>query len=229
MGIGRVGAGGGLEARLESLAGTAPGEQPMILPDGVGRLVRAGSKIVLQMHYTPNGTPQKDRTSIGLIFSKQPVAKRMMGGAALNAFFLIPPGEPNYEVRSRFTFREDSRILFLMPHMHLRGKDFLFRLVLPDGATQTLLSVPRYNFNWQTRYELAEPVAAPRGSRLECVAHFDNSAKNKFNPDPTKAVHWGPQTWHEMMVGFVGFTLDRQNLRDRPRAPAAGGHSSGGR
>jgi len=217
FGGGRAG-GAGLEARMESLAGTAPGEQPMIMPDGIGRLVKAGSRIVLQMHYTPNGTPQKDRTSIGIIFSKKPVQQAAAGGAALNAFFVIPPGADSHEVRSSFTFREDVHIRTLMPHMHLRGKDFLYRLVYPDGTSKIILSVPRYDFNWQTRYELAEPVAAPKGSRLECVAHFDNSAKNKANPDPTKQVRWGPQTWEEMMIGFVGFTRDRQNLLASPQA-----------
>jgi len=100
-----------------------------------------------------------------------------------------------------------------MPHMHLRGKDFEYRLIYPDGASKIILSVPRYDFNWQTRYEMKDPVAAPKGSRLECVAHFDNSTTNRWNPDATKTVRWGQQTWEEMMIGFVGFTLDNQNMR----------------
>ncbi len=200
------------EGGFEGLAGTAPGEMPTAYPDGIGKLVKAGSYIVLQMHYTPTGSPQKDRTSVGLIFSRKPVRKAIMGGAAMNRFFAIPPGAESHEVRSAYTFREDAHILHLMPHMHLRGKDFEFRLVYPDGSSKIILSVPRYDFNWQTRYELAAPVAAPAGSRVECVAHFDNSAKNRWNPDPAKTVRWGQQTWEEMMIGFVGFTLDRQNL-----------------
>ncbi len=214
---GQAGAGrkGGLGngSGMESLGGTAPGEQPAIFPEGVARLVKAGSQIVLQMHYTPNGTAQTDRTSVGLIFSKQPPQKPMAGGAALNPLFLIPPGAESHEVHSSYTFREDVHIMTLMPHMHLRGKDFQYRLVYPDGTSKIILSVPRYDFNWQTRYELAEPIAAPQGSRLECVAHFDNSARNKSNPDPTKTVHWGQQTWDEMMIGFVGFTRDGQEAR----------------
>lgn len=203
---------------VEGLAGTAPGEAPMVLPDGVGRLVKAGSMLVLQMHYTPNGTAQKDRTSVGIIFSRKPIEKASTGGAAMNRWFAIPAGDENYAVRSVYAFKEDSHIINLMPHMHLRGKDFEYRLIYPDGTSKIILAVPHYSFNWQTRYEFKEPVAAPKGSRLECVAHFDNSTKNKWNPDPTKTVRWGPQTWEEMMIGFVGFTLDNQNLKVVPRS-----------
>lgn len=197
---------------LSALTGTAPGELPTLLPEGIGKLVKAGSYLVLQMHYTPNGIAQKDRTSVGLVFNKTPVHKGLNGGAAMNRGFAIPPGADNHQVASAFTFREDSHILNLMPHMHLRGKSFEYRLIYPDGTAKVILSVPRYDFNWQTRYELSEPIAAPKGSRLECVAKFDNSAKNRFNPDPAKTVRWGPQTWDEMMIGFVGFTLDKQEL-----------------
>ena len=201
------------EGGVDGLVGTAPGEQPMTLPDGIGKLVKAGSYLVLQMHYTPNGTAQKDRTSVGLIFNRKPVEQALIGGAAINRWFAIPAGAENHEVQSSYTFKADAHILNLMPHMHLRGKDFEYRLVYPDGASKVILSVPRYDFNWQTRYELKEPIAAPKGSRIECVAHFDNSTRNKWNPDAAKTVRWGQQTWEEMMIGFVGFTLDDQNLR----------------
>ena len=210
---------GGLfrQGGIEGLVGTAPGEAPMVLPGGVGRLVKAGSTLVLQMHYTPNGTAQKDRTSVGIVFSRNPIEKASTGGAAMNRWFAIPAGDDNYAVRSIYNFKEDSHIINLMPHMHLRGKDFEYRLIYPDGTSKIILAVPHYSFNWQTRYEFKEPVAAPKGSRLECVAHFDNSTKNKWNPDPTKTVRWGPQTWEEMMIGFVGFTLDNQNVQVVPR------------
>ena len=165
------------------------------------------------MHYTPNGKPTTDRTSIGLRFSRQPVHQALVGGAALNRWFEIPAGDGNYEVRSSYTFKADAHILNLMPHMHLRGKDFEYRLTYTDGTMKTILRVPRYDFNWQTRYELKDPVAAPKGSRLDCVAHFDNSTRNKWNPDATKLVRWGQQTWEEMMIGFVGFTLDEQTVQ----------------
>ena len=202
---------------ISGLVGTAPGEEPMVLPDGIARKVKAGSTLVLQMHYTPNGTAQKDRTSVGLIFSRKPVEKEMIGGAAMNRFFTIPAGADSHEVRSNYTFNEDARILHLMPHMHLRGKDYQFKLIYPDGASKILLSVPRYDFNWQTRYELAEPVFAPKGSRIECIAHFDNSPKNKWNPDPTKAIRWGQQTWDEMMIGFIGFVREGEKVAAHAR------------
>ncbi len=197
---------------LQGLVGFAPGEDAISLPDGQGKLVKAGSILVFQMHYTPTGTAQKDKTSIGMIFSKKPVQKIMMGGAAMNRSFAIPAGDGNYQVVSRYSFKQDSHITDLMPHMHLRGKNFQYKLIYPDGTSKIILSVPKWDFNWQTRYELAEPIAAPKGSRIECVAHFDNSAKNKWNPDATKNVRWGQQTWEEMMIGFVSFTLDEQNL-----------------
>jgi hypothetical protein len=206
-------------ADLDALTGVAPGEEPMILPDGVGARVKAGSLLIFQMHYTPNGTAQSDQTSVGLVFSKKPVVKESMGGAALNARFTIPPGNANYEVRSSYTIDDDSHITSLMPHMHFRGKDFQYRLVYPDGTSKILLSVPRYNFNWQTNYQFAEPVAAPKGSRIDCIAHFDNSAGNKANPDPTKLVRWGDQTFEEMMIGFIEYTLDQQNLQ-QAQSPA---------
>jgi hypothetical protein len=165
------------------------------------------------MHYTTNGVAGKDRTSIGLIFSKTPVEKRFITTGASARDLAIPAGEPNYESRSSFTFKEDSHIWGFMPHMHLRGKDFIYRLVLPDGSTKILLNVPQYDFNWQLNYWLKQPVAAPKGSRLECVAHHDNSTANKYNPDPSKTIYWGPQTWEEMMIGWFDYTLDNQNLR----------------
>jgi hypothetical protein len=139
----------------------------------------------------------------------------------MNDYYAIPPGDPTYEVRSSLRLDADCHLTALMPHMHLRGKDFQYKLVYPDGSSRVILSVPRYDINWQTRYKFAEPVAAPSGSRIDCVAHFDNSAGNKSNPDPAKLVRWGPQTWQEMMIGFIEFTLDHQQLdRTSPQANA---------
>jgi hypothetical protein len=195
------------------LVGWAPGMSPLMLRPGIGKLIKKGSVLVFQMHYTTNGVAGKDRTSIGLIFSKTPVEKRFITTGASARDLAIPAGEPNYESRSSFTFKEDSHIWGFMPHMHLRGKDFIYRLVLPDGSTKILLNVPQYDFNWQLNYWLKQPVAAPKGSRLECVAHHDNSTANKYNPDPSKTIYWGPQTWEEMMIGWFDYTLDNQNLR----------------
>jgi mono/diheme cytochrome c family protein len=202
------------------LVGWAPGEAPLILRPGQAKLVKKGSMLIFQVHYTTNGEAGTDRSSVGLIFSKHPVEKRVITAGAAARSLAIPPGAPNHEVLSSFTFKEDSHIDSLHPHMHTRGKDFLYRLVYPDGSSKVLLWVPRWDFNWQMTYVLKEELAAPAGSRLECVAHYDNSEKNKFNPDPTKLVEWGPQTWDEMMIGYLDYTLDKQDLRQPNPQPA---------
>lgn len=195
------------------LIGWAPGMSPLHLKPGQAKLIKKGSVLIFQMHYTTNGQASKDRTAVGLYFSKEPVEKRVITTGAVYGNLAIPPGEPNYESKSSFTFKEDSHIVSFMPHMHVRGKDFEYKLVYPDGTSKILLKVPRYDFNWQLTYLLKEPVAAPKGSRIDCLAHHDNSERNKFNPDPTKEVHWGPQTWEEMMIGWLDYTIDSQNLR----------------
>jgi mono/diheme cytochrome c family protein len=197
------------------LVGWAPGMSPLLLRPGNAKLIKKGSVLIFQMHYTTNGTPAKDRTSVGLYFAKGPVEKRVItrGVGTDRNKLVIPAGDPSYESRSAFTFNEDCHIVSFMPHMHLRGKDFEYRLVYPDGTSKILLRVPRYDFNWQITYFLKQPVAAPKGSRLECVAHHDNSANNKYNPDPTKEVRWGDQTWEEMMIGWMDYTIDGQDLR----------------
>jgi len=197
------------------LCGFAPGEQPKVFPPGTARLIKKGSKLTFQMHYTPNGEATTDRSYIGLIFSKTPVRKIALTGTATNARFVIPPGDGNYEVSSSWTATEDVRIIDLMPHMHVRGKDFTYTAVYPDGRSEVVLRVPRYDFNWQLLYQFKDPLFLPKGARLDCVAHFDNSAKNKYNPDPTKEVRWGDQTWEEMMIGWFDYVLDKENLAER--------------
>jgi len=189
------------------LVGYAPGENPLELTPGTAVLVKAGSSLTFQVHYTPNGKAVKDRSYIGLRFAKQAPKYRAIRGMAVNPLFQIPPNDPNYEVRSKYTVAEDIELDSLMPHMHLRGKDFRYTIVYPDGREEVVLSVPKYDFNWQLRYQFQAPLLLPKGTRIECVAHFDNSANNKFNPDPTKSVHWGEQTWEEMMIGFFTYTV----------------------
>ena len=197
---------GGEQQRL--LVGYAPGEQPAVMSKGLARKIPAGANLVFQVHYTPNGMEAKDQSYVGLIFAKQPPERELLTRPVMNGRFVIPAGDPNYRVDSTYTFTEDSHIHSLMPHMHLRGKDFQYRLTYPDGTSKVLLSVPKYDFAWQSYYMLKEPVAAPKGTRLDCVAHFDNSEKNKFNPDPKQEVRWGDQTWEEMMIGWTSFTYD---------------------
>ena len=205
------------------LIGWAPGMSPLTLKPGQAKLVKKGSMLVFQMHYTTNGLAAKDRTSVGIWFAKEPVEKRVITtGVSTDPYKLtIPPGEPNFESRSSFTFTEDAHISMFMPHMHVRGKDFEYKLVYPDGKEKILLRVPKYDFNWQLNYFVKEPIAAPKGSRIECVAHHDNSAANKFNPDPTITVRWGDQTWEEMMIGWLDYTIDGQNLRAQGQTQTA--------
>jgi peroxiredoxin len=195
--------------RTPTLCGTAPGEMPLILPPGMAKKIPKGSKIVFQMHYTPNGKVQKDRSEIGLIFAKKPPQKEVVTIPIYNLFFSIPPGDDNFKLEQTYTFKKDGAIVGFMPHMHLRGKDFLYRAKYPDGKSEILLSVPRFNFNWQSVYRPAKEIPMPEGTVLECVAHFDNSAKNPNNPDPTATVRWGDQTWEEMMVGWVDIAYER--------------------
>jgi hypothetical protein len=194
------------------LVGYAPGEQPARFEPGTARLVKAGSKLLFQVHYTPNGKGATDRSFIGLRFAKEPPKYRSITASATNRQFLIPAGDPNYEVKSTWTARQDVTLLGLMPHMHVRGKDFKYTISYPDGREEVLLDVPRYDFNWQLQYELKTPLALPKGTRIDCVAHYDNSPNNKYNPDPTKDVKWGDQTWEEMMMGFFTYSI--------PAAPA---------
>jgi len=205
----------------EMLVGWAPGLPPTELNPGEAKLLKARSDIVLQLHYTPNGKATSDISKVGLIYAKQPPQRRVMTLNALNVFLKIPPGAPNQEIHSQLTLHEDVNLVSLMPHMHLRGKDFEFRAVYPTGETQTLLQVPRYDFNWQLSYVEAKELPLPKNTRIECTAHYDNSPNNPHNPDPTKEVRWGDQTFEEMMIGFfdVSFPASMDAI-DLLRAPA---------
>lgn len=215
--------GGGLARNPDGmLVGWAPGMMPLQLPAGQAKLIKKGSALIFQMHYTTTGVAATDRTSVAIKFASGPVTKRVITTGAAARSLVIPPGNPNYQSTSSFTFAEDSHIVSFMPHMHLRGKDFEYKLVYPDGTSKVLLRVPKYDFNWQITYVLKEPVAAPKGSKIECVAHHDNSAKNRFNPDPTVEVRWGQQTWEEMMIGWLDYTMDKQDLRQETASLSSG-------
>jgi len=192
------------------ICGTAPGDPPLVLPPGVARRIPAGTELVFQMHYTPNGKATTDRSKVGFVVYKDKDGKHPINAAKtrpiMNGRLRIPPGDSNYKVESSYKFPSDAVIYQLMPHMHLRGKDFLYELTRPDGHKEVLLSVPQFDFNWQNTYRLAKPVVVPKGSTMHCVAHFDNSKENPANPDPTKLVRWGDQTWEEMMIGWVTYS-----------------------
>jgi hypothetical protein len=205
-------------AGTNKICGFAPGEQPKVYPEGSAKLIKAGSSLVFQVHYTTNGEAARDRSYVGFIFAKAPVKRAVLTGTATNARLAIPAGDPNHEVRSTWTAPEDVRILEFMPHMHVRGKDFTYTAVYPDGRSELVLAVPRYDFNWQLVYRLKEPLRLPRGSRIDCVAHFDNSTANKYNPDPRREVRWGDQTWEEMMIGWFDYVREAE---DRSAASTA--------
>jgi hypothetical protein len=196
------------ELPSDFLVGYAPGQPPEIFEPGQAKLIRAGSDIIVQVHYTTNGTPGVDRSRIGLIFAKQPPSQRVFTVSATNGKFKIPAGDPNYRVDAEFEIGTNVRLYALHPHMHGRGKDFEYRVKYPNGETHTLLSVPHYRSSWQLWYTLSEPLSLPKGTKIECTAHFDNSVNNPDNPDPTKDVIWGDQTWDEMMVGFFNLVFD---------------------
>jgi peroxiredoxin/mono/diheme cytochrome c family protein len=195
------------------LVGTAPGNPPDRCASGMAKRIPAGSKLLFQMHYTANGAEQQDVSSVGLVFADPAtVTREIRTDLAINSDFLVPPGADNFEVHSWRAFnKEDALILSFMPHMHLRGKAFRYELKYPDGTIEVLLDIPKYDFNWQNTYELAEPKFVPKGSKLHCVAHFDNSESNLANPDPTRSVGWGEQTWEEMMIGWFVRTSVTEN------------------
>jgi hypothetical protein len=186
------------------LGGLVPGRLFGEFEEGVARKIPAGADIVLQMHYTTIGQVVTDQTEIGVVLAKEPPAKlRAEGGGSIpNTTFAIPPGDPNYEVTGKLTFNRDTYLSSLYPHMHVRGKDATYTVVYPDGRGEVVLRVPKYDFNWQLSYKLAEPRFLPKGSTLKVSMHYDNSAANRFNPDPTATVRWGDQTWEEMMLGY---------------------------
>jgi peroxiredoxin/mono/diheme cytochrome c family protein len=203
----------GSEPRIDFLAAYAPGMPPRILPDGTARLVPAGSRLLFQIHYTPRGIPQTDRSEIGLVFADpQTIRKEMTAIAAINMDLRIPAGASDYAAEARHRFGQDMVVYSLLPHMHLRGKSFRFEAVFPDGRTEVLLDVPRYEFEWQNVYVLSKPKLMPEGSVLRCLARYDNSADNLSNPDPKATVTWGEQTRDEMLVGYVEVALADQNL-----------------
>lgn len=193
------------------LDGYAPGDEPLVFAPDVALKIPKGATLLWQMHYTPTGKPEQDRSQLGMIFADQPPRYEHKVGAALNRRFVVPAGAPNYRVQSQFVFPADAWLTSLRPHMHLRGKSFTYEAIYPNGRREVLLHVPRYDFNWQTQYVLAQPKPLPRGTRIFCTAHFDNSATNPYNPDPATPVGWGAQTFDEMMIGWFTFVWDARN------------------
>lgn len=196
------------------IAAYGPGAPGFRAPAGAGIRIPAGSRFLVQMHYTSNGRPdQEDLTSIGFKYGdEQEMTHEIQCRAAHNEFVLIPPRVEDHVIRSKYVFKEDRILYNMAPHMHMRGKSFTFAARYPDKRTEILLDVPRFDFNWQIQYDLAEPKLMPKGTVLECVAHYDNSAKNPANPDPNAVVTFGEQTWNEMMIGWFTSMVPRTKV-----------------
>jgi mono/diheme cytochrome c family protein len=208
----------GKPRELGALIGTtAPGTNVLTFPAGTALRVRAGSVLTFQMHYTAKGHVMKDRTSVGMIFAKAPPDEEIRASAFVNGQFVIPAGAVDHRVQSELGFSENVRVWGLFPHTHLRGKRWEYRLVQPDGRSDVILSVPNYDFNWQTYYMFATPLAIQGGARIEAAAWYDNSVMNSSNPDPKKDVRWGDQTWEEMQYTGILYTVDRRRLGNGPR------------
>ena len=189
---------------------------------GAAKLMKAGTDIVFQLHYTPNGTEVVDRPRLGFAVAKNTPEKTFLtiGTSAPSdaKHFAIPPNNPNWESPPmEAEFLADVDLVTMFPHMHLRGKDMTYVLTYPTGETETILSVPRYDFNWQLDYQLAKPIHVPKGTRMKVTAHYDNSANNKFNPDPNQTVYYGDMSWEEMMFPFFGVTVSHSADQSAPK------------
>ncbi|HKB35983.1 MAG TPA: hypothetical protein VKD72_05985 [Gemmataceae bacterium] len=197
------------DGTLSVLAAWSPGDLGLVCPPDTALRVPKGSKLVFELHYTPNGTATKDRSSVGITFAKGPPKFELFTNIFANGEIHLPARDPHYRAEATWRLRADARIISFLPHMHWRGKDYSYEVIYPGGKKETLLSVPRWDFNWQNVYQLQEPLKLPKGARLHAVAHWDNSRNNPLNPDPAKDVRWGPQTWDEMMVGWVAYVWER--------------------
>jgi mono/diheme cytochrome c family protein len=193
-----------LPSRL--LATYAPGTNPQVMRPGTAIRLEPGGVIELQMHYTANGKDANDRTKVGFIFSKEPAPREVRVSHFYNGRLMLPAGSPETRVDADLTFVNDAVLWGIFPHTHVRGKKWEYVLELPDGTKKTVLSVPRYNFNWQTYYMFTEPLQVPKGSRLVSSAWYDNSPANRSNPDPKTDVKWGDQTWEEMQYTGILFS-----------------------
>ncbi len=212
------------DGTMSVLVGWAPGDFGLSAPPDTALRVPRGSKFLIEMHYTPNGKAVKDRSSFGLVFAKKPPKYELFMNSFVNDSIRIPPRDPHYRAEATLRLPADARLISFTPHMHWRGQGYRYELVRPDGRRETLLSVPRWDFNWQSYYQFKDPVRLPKGTAVHAVAHWDNSANNPYNPDPNKEVKFGLQTWDEMMVGWVAYVWERPEtaaeLAAHPPSPA---------
>lgn len=193
------------EGRVRILAGWAPGDMPQIFPEGVGRKIPKGSQIIFEVHYTPTGKKETDRSAIALKFCKEPPEKEVETNFMAQLELEIPPHRFGHEETKSYTFKKKAQILSFTPHMHWRGLAARYDITWPDGRQETLLNVPYYDFNWQSVYRFDKPLEVPQGTKITLTGTWDNSADNPFNPDPTQTIHWGEQTWEEMLAGWMDY------------------------
>jgi hypothetical protein len=199
------------QRRGNLIAQIAPGTNATVYAPGSAMLLEAGTVLTFQVHYTTNGTAGTDRSRIGFKFARQAPANPVYATAMMNPRFMIPAGAANHAVEARMEFLEDVTLYSLAPHTHLRGKTWEYTVTYPDGRSEVVLSVPTYDFNWQTEYVFATPLRLPKGSVLKSVAHYDNSKNNPANPDPTQPVYWGDQTWEEMQYTGIIYSIDKES------------------
>lgn len=218
------------------LIGQAPGKGFERHYAGTAKRISPGMYFQFNMHYQPTGRPEKDRSMLGLWFAKGTVTHEVLTKGVIDTVLVggkdiaetrmvngrevrvrgkipnIPPHADNWEIAGEMTVKQDITVYAFAPHMHLRGKDIKYILVWPDGRKQTLLNVPKFDFNWQLHYELAQPLKVPAGSKMIAIAHYDNSLKNRYNPAPQKEVFWSEQSWDEMFIPWFEYTVDSVDL-----------------
>src|ERR1044071_2026390 len=194
------------------IAGWAPGVDGVMLPEGTAVRIPKGMRLGIQVHYAPTEEERIDQTSVGIYFSDGIIKKNLRVLFGDRKDVEIPPGDENYTLVAKKTFDTDALVRFFHVHMHLRGKSYTMKFTYPDGRQETVLEVPRYDFNWQRVYMLTEPMRVPKGTVVEYIGAYDNSAKNRFNPDPKQVVHWGEKTTDEMMQGRIFYESADQNL-----------------
>ena len=203
------------DGSMSVLVGWAPGDLGLSCPPDTALRLPAGTNLLFELHYTPNGKTVKDRSSIGVTFAKKPPRYEMLMNSFVNESIRVPAFDPHYRAENTWRVRADARVISFVPHMHWRGKDYHYEAIYPDGKKETLLSVPRWDFNWQSVYQFKEPLKLPKGTRVHAVAHWDNSRNNLYNPDPSKDVRFGLQTWEEMMVGWVAYVWERPETAEK--------------
>ena len=204
------------------LVGQAPGKGALQFLPGTAKRISAGAYIEFNMHYTPTGKDETDRSSLGLWFAKYPVTHEVVSRPAREETYIdgkkvtrvpnIPPNVDNWEIVAKMNVRDDITIYAVSPHMHFRGKDMKYTARRPDGTEEVLLNVPRYNYEWQLNYEFETPVKLPAGSTITVLSHYDNSANNPRNPAPNEEVIWGQQSWNEMFIPWMEYSVDKLDL-----------------